>query len=730
MPELLKLEHILSELRQYHPSADVDLIKAAYLFAFDKHDGQVRHSGEPYIIHPLNVARIIVTTLKLDEEAIAAAFLHDVVEDCDVTLEDISERFGPKIAVLVDGVTKLSKMSFSSREERQAENFRKMMLAMSKDIRVILVKLADRLHNMQTLDFKAKTADGLTSVQRIARETMEIYAPLANRLGIYRLKSQLEDLSFQHLNPEESTAVNKQMGRHRREHQRFIELVQGILGNELKAAGYTADVSGRMKHDYSIWRKMQAQRIPFEEVYDLIAFRAIVEQVTECWHILGIVHQLWKPIPGRFRDYIDLPKPNGYRSLHTAVIGPNGEPMEIQIRTREMHEQAERGIAAHWRYKESGPVKRPDEERIEMLKDLLEGIRELHKDTCSSKEFLTEIKEGLFGDEVFVFTPKGDVYVFPRGSTPVDFAYAVHSEVGYHCTGAKVNGTMVPLSYPLHSGDIVQILTSPSQTPNSDWLKFVRTGRTKSKIRAVLRQEARARSVEIGRAMLEKEFRKRGLSFNRLQKKGELQRAAVELRAEAAEELLARVGTSRIMPKQVLGVVAPETIDKEPPPEEESRPTGITGLLNRIIPDASGRVLVGGEGDIMTHFARCCSPLPGDDIVGYVNRAHGITVHRRDCRQIEGADQDRILDVAWGRKGKAERTVRLRVSCTDQQGMLAAMTQVFTSQSANIVSANCRGNGDKGAVNVFEIKVTSAGHLKTVIRALERIPGIRSVQRS
>ncbi len=726
---MLKLEHILTSLQEYHPQADEDLVKAAYLFAFEKHQGQKRQSGEPYIIHPLNVAKV-VTTLKLDEEAIAAALLHDVVEDCEVSTEDISERFGERVAILVGGVTKLSKMSFSSREERQAENFRKMMMAMSKDVRVILVKLADRLHNMKTLDYKAKTTGGMESAQRIARETMEIYAPLANRLGIHAIKSQLEDLSFQYINAEDWVELNKKLSRRKREHHRFIELVKGILGNELKAAGYNAEIYGRMKHVYSIWRKMQSQRIPFEEVYDIVAFRAIVGQINECWHILGIVHQLWKPIPGRFRDYIDLPKPNGYRSLHTSVIGPNGEPMEIQIRTREMHDQAERGIAAHWRYKDSGPVKRPDEERIKMLKDLLEGIRELHNETYSSKEFLSTVKEDLFGDEIFVFTPKGDVNVFPRGATPVDFAYSIHSEVGYHCTGAKVNGTMVPLSYPLHSGDIVQILTSPSQAPNSDWLKFVRTGRAKTKIRAVLRLERRGRSLEIGRALLEKEFKKRGLSFNKLRKKGELQRAAGELRAETEEELIVRVGTSKLTPEQVVGVVAPETLDKEPPSEEEARPTGITGLLNRIIPDATGRVLVGGQGDIMTHFARCCAPLPGDNIVGYVNRAHGITVHRRDCKQMETADPDRIVDVAWDRKTGGERTVRIRVLCTDQKGMLAAMTQVFTNLSANINSANCKAGGDKDAVNIFEISVNSLSHLKTVTRALERIPGVRSVQRA
>jgi len=559
---------------------------------------------------------------------------------------------------------------------------------------------------------------------------MEIYAPLANRLGIHGLKSQLEDLSFQYLNPEEWSELNKKISRRQREHQRFIDQVKAALGGELKAAGYHADVYGRMKHVYSIWRKMQAQRIPFEEVYDVIAFRAIVEQVNECWHILGIVHQLWKPIPGRFRDYIDLPKPNGYRSLHTSVIGPRGEPMEIQIRTREMHEQAERGIAAHWRYKETGPVKRPDEERIKMLKDLLEGIRELHKETFSSREFLSTVKEDLFGDEIFVFTPKGDVFVFPRGATPVDFAYSIHSEVGHHCTGAKVNGTMVPLSYPLHSGDIVQILTSPSQAPNSDWLKFVRTGRAKTKIRAVLRQERRARSVEIGRAILEKEFKKRGLSFGRLQKKGALQRAAEELRTEAEEELLVRVGTSKLVPEQVLAVVAPETLEKDPSTEEKARPTGITGLLGRIIPDASGRVLVGGEGDIMTHFAKCCAPLPGDNIVGYVNRVHGITVHRKTCKQVEGSDPDRIVDVAWDRKTGGDRTVKIRVLCTDRQGMLAAMTQVFTNLGANIMSANCKTGGDNGAVSIFELNVSSASHLKSVTRALERIPGVRSVNRA
>jgi GTP pyrophosphokinase len=718
------IEEVLAGLTKYHPSADTGLVMRAYELAAEKHEGQARASGEPYISHPLCVAMNVVE-LRLDDVSVAAALLHDVVEDTDIRLEELEALFGKEVANLVDGVTKLSHLQFSSKEEMQAENFRKMMLAMSKDIRVVLVKLADRLHNMRTLGFKTGP-----SVERIARETMEIYAPLANRLGIYSVKSDLEDLAFRYLEPVAWADLTQKVERVRREHERFIELVKNMLGEELRAANIQGEIDGRMKHLVSIHRKMKAQNIPFEEVYDLVAFRALVDTVNECWHVLGVVHQLWKPIPGRFRDYIDLPKPNGYKSLHTAVMGPNGEPMEIQVRTWKMHEVAERGIAAHWSYKEGTKASAPEQERVRMLKELLDGIRELHKDSGDSKEFLASMKEDLFGDEVFVFTPKGDVKVFPRGATPLDFAYQVHSEVGNHCSGAKINGTMVPLSFPMHNGDIVQILTSANQKPSEDWLSLVHTGGAKAKIRSYLRHERREMSQEVGRAVLEKQLRRKGLSLKSLTKRGDLERVLTTLGIPNEEELLVRLGGGRLQPRDVLRAFMPE-LDEQTQPGEEPKDEGIfSELIRKITPGTSpGTVLVGGEGDIVTHFAHCCSPLPGDRIVGFVNRSRGISVHRATCPSVADVSRDRLVDVQWDKGTKGHRLVKIKVLCLDQAGMLAAMSNVFLRLGVNIVSANCQGNRDKGATNFFEVLVEDAEHLKRLQKALESTSGILSVER-
>ena len=634
-----QLAQLTDRIRTYHPGADVDLIAKAWEFGEKAHKGQKRKSGDPYFIHPVSVAGIL-TDLKLDGASICAGLLHDVVEDTLASVEDIEREFGEEVAFLVDGVTKLSNINFTSREDKQAENFRKMLVAMARDIRVLVVKLCDRLDNMRTLDFMKPEAQ-----DRIARETMDIYAPLANRLGIQKFKSELEDLSFRYLEPTAWADLAEKVKKTQKERDRYIADVCRTLSQKLAKQGFAADVSGRAKHLYSIWRKMQAQQCDFDQVFDVIAFRAVVESVSDCYACLGVMHSQWTPVPGRFKDYIALPKPNMYQSLHTTVIGPEREHIEIQIRTHDMNRVAESGIAAHWKYKErSGGLDPKDAQRFGWLRQLME----FQKDLKDPAEFLESVKVDLFQDEVYVFTPKGDVRVFPRGSTPIDFAYAIHTEVGQHCSGARINGAIVPLRYKLRNGDVVEVMTKPDQQPSKDWLDHVVTGRARSKIRNHLRSEQRDKSLKLGRGLLEKELHGQHMSLAKLLKTDEELRKVLEgFKVASAEELFISVGYGKFTAKDVAELLAPPQADangmSEPPPSiREGR---LESFVRKVTGKDTPGIRLNGIDDVLVRYTRCCNPLPGDEIIGFITRGRGITVHRRNCTKAFDLDPERRVEI-------------------------------------------------------------------------------------
>jgi len=711
-----QLDQIISELAGYFPSADVPLVRRAYEFAAQAHDGQTRKSGDPYVTHPLAVAQIIAE-LKLDVASVCAGLLHDCVEDTSATVEQLGDLFGKEIAFLVDGVTKLGKLPYSTREEQQAENFRKMLLAMARDIRVILVKLCDRLDNMRSLHHLPPEKQ-----ERIASETMQIYAPLANRLGIQWVKVELEDLAFKYLYPGEYEQLAAEVAKSRGERLEYIHHVEKLIHKEMTEHGVPCDVMGRAKHLWSIYQKMKRTQRPFEEIHDAIGFRVITDTQMHCYQGLGVAHQTWTPIPGRFKDYIALPKPNLYQSLHTAVIGPRGERIEIQIRTREMNLVAEHGIAAHWKYKE-GSVASVDDKKFAWLRQLMENQKELRDPT----EFLESVKIDLFGDEVYVFTPQGDVKALPKGACPIDFAYAVHSNIGDHCSGARVNGMIVPLRYQLRNGDTIEIITSPNQKPNKDWLKLVKTARARTKIRYLLRTEQRDKAVVLGNDLLDKALRKHNTTLARAEK--QLIAAAKELRCVSVDELIIQIGYGKITTQQVLEKALPELTKKEheAPPRSESM---LKTLLRKVTRrTATSGIKVAGEEDILVRFAKCCSPLPGDPIVGFITRGRGVTVHRRDCDKGLDLDPERRIDVEWDGNGKAQHEVAIQILCADKPGLLAHISQSFSDQGVNISQAHCRATDDGRAVNTFHASVRDLDQLKSVIRSLSRIKGVFSVDR-
>jgi GTP pyrophosphokinase len=715
-----QLDQIVSELAGYFPSADLPLVRRAYEFAAQAHDGQTRKSGDPYVTHPLAVAQIIAE-LKLDVASVCAGLLHDCVEDTSATVEQLGDLFGKEIAFLVDGVTKLGKLPYSTREEQQAENFRKMLLAMARDIRVILVKLCDRLDNMRSLHHLPPEKQ-----ERIASETMQIYAPLANRLGIQWVKVELEDLAFKYLYPGEYEQLAAEVAKSRGERLEYIHHVEKLIHKEMTEHGVPCDVMGRAKHLWSIWQKMKRTQRPFEEIHDAIGFRVITDTQMHCYQGLGVAHQTWTPIPGRFKDYIALPKPNLYQSLHTAVIGPRGERIEVQIRTREMNLVAEHGIAAHWKYKEGGsssPVATVDDKKFAWLRQLMENQKELRDPT----EFLESVKIDLFGDEVYVFTPQGDVKALPKGACPIDFAYAVHSNIGDHCSGARVNGMIVPLRYQLRNGDTIEIITSPNQKPNKDWLKLVKTARARTKIRYLLRTEQRDKAVVLGNDLLDKALRKHNTTLARAEK--QLAAAARDLRCVTVDELIIQIGYGKITTQQVLEKALPELSKKEhePPARTESMLKTLIRKVTRRT--ATSGIKVAGEEDILVRFAKCCSPLPGDPIVGFITRGRGVTVHRRDCDKGLDLDPDRRIDVEWDGNGKAQHEVAIQILCADKPGLLAHISQSFSDQGVNISQAHCRATEDGRAVNTFHASVRDLDQLKSVIRSLSRIKGVYSVDR-
>jgi guanosine-3',5'-bis(diphosphate) 3'-pyrophosphohydrolase len=714
------VDQLVTQVRSYHPNADLDLIRRAYHYSEWAHREQTRKSGDPYFVHPASVAEVIAD-LRLDTASVCAGLLHDVVEDTLATFDDLQRDFGVEIATLVDGVTKLGKINFTSREDRQAENFRKMVIAMAQDIRVLLIKLCDRLDNMRTLDHMVPEAQ-----ERIARETMDIYAPLANRLGIHRIKSELEDLSFRYLNGESYRGIVGKLAKTKKERDRYIEGVCRTVTSRLAEQGFAADVNGRAKHVYAIYRKMKEQQCEFEQVFDVIGFRICVESVADCYATLGVMHSKWTPIPGRFKDYVALPKPNMYQSLHTAVIGPGRQRIEIQIRTHEMHRVAEHGVAAHWKYKEriSGGIDPQDMEKFGWLRELADFQRNL-KDPA---EFLESVKIDLFPDEVYVFTPKGDVRVFPRGATPIDFAYAIHSEVGHHCSGARANGQIVPLRYKLKNGDVMEVMTSPSQQPSKDWLDFCVTTRARTRVRGFLRAEQRQKSVNLGKELLESEMRSAGMSLTKLLKSDdETQRVVEANRFGTKEELFLALGYGRLAAEDVVATIRAKEPEGEPPPS--LRTSRIEQLVRRVTGRDTGGIKVSGIDDVLARYAKCCNPLPGDPIIGFITRGRGVTIHRRECLKAFDTDPERRIDVTWDSRAKINRPVQLKVTTTNKPGILATVSQTFSAQKINISEANCRAGDDGRACNIFTFHVGDLNQLKNVMRALSKVSGVVEVER-
>lgn len=714
---MVRLEDILEKITSYNPSADVEVIKKAYVFSAVVHQGQIRQSGEPYLNHPLEVANIL-TTLKMDAQSVATGLLHDTVEDTHTTVERIEDVFGPEVAALVDGLTKLSRMTFDKKEDQEAENFRKMILAMGKDIRVILIKLADRLHNMRTLE--ALSPD---KQKKIARETLEIYAPLANRLGIGWMKAELEELAFRYLEPEKFSTLKDRVEREREFREKFIVKVKDLIEQKLKEHDIKCEVTGRPKQLYSIYKKMRDQEVDLENIYDIIAFRVIVENVKDCYGVLGIIHSIWKPVPGRFKDYIAIPKGNLYQSLHTTVVGPYGVRMEVQIRTDEMHKVAEYGIAAHWKYKEGKVFEPKDEKSFAWLRQLLEWQRDLKDST----EFMETLKVDLFPEEVFVFTPKGDVKEFPVGATPIDFAYGIHTDIGNRCMGARVNGKMVPLKYKLKNGDIVEILTSVTHNPSKDWLKFVVTSRAKARIRQWIKTEEREKSLALGKEICEKEFNKHGVEFGKYVKSGELEKIGKEgFGVVGLESLLASIGYGKISVYQLLGKILP------PEKLEEKQKFSFRKMLDKFKSspkEPKDAVVVRGVEDVMVRFARCCNPLPGDEIAGFITHGQGVAIHAVSCPNLLHIDKERKIDVQWDKKARTTRPVRIQVVCRNEKGLLAEMTNAIKAADANISSAEIKTNQDNKAICTFEVEVNDLAHLKNIIKSLQKIKKVLKVER-
>ena len=717
----MRIEGILDKIHGYHPQGDEAPVMRAYVFAAKAHKGQERISGEPYLTHPLEVAGILAD-LRLDTVTIAAGLLHDVVEDTHASLGEIHDLFGKEVSAIVDGVTKLSRIPFSSRVEAQAENIRKMILAMSKDIRVILVKLADRLHNMRTLgplpDAKRR---------QIAQETLDIYAPLAHRLGIYWIKAELEDLGLRHLDPDAYEDLSQRIATKRREREGDLTEAIRLLTAKLSEVEIAAQITGRPKHFYSIYKKMRDQKKEFDEIYDLTAVRVITESLKDCYGTLGVIHTLWKPISHRFKDFIAVPKSNGYQSLHTTVIGPKGDPIEIQIRTREMHQVAEEGIAAHWKYKEGKSGLDPTDQSFVWLRQLMEWQREL-KD---SKEFLDTLRVDLFPDEVYVFTPKGEVRPFPKGATPVDFAFAIHTDVGLRCVGAKINGRLVPLRTELQNGDIVEITTAPGHVPSRDWLKIVKTPRARGKIRQWIKSEERSRSVALGKDLLEKEIRRLGKSPGQLLRPEAVQLALERYGFGAEDELFAAIGYGKASPRQAVGrLLSPEEFQALTE-AEESREKQRERKPSRSKPAEDG-VRIRGVDDIMVRFSKCCNPVPGDEIIGFITRGRGVSVHTADCPNAVSlmADPERQIAVSWDDQRRAAHQVRIRVDIgKDRPGVLAEITTAISGTNTNITHAEVRVSEERTGQNTFMLEVSGLEQLQAVMDAIQKVDGVVGVER-
>jgi GTP diphosphokinase / guanosine-3',5'-bis(diphosphate) 3'-diphosphatase len=709
-------------VRGYRPRDDLAQLEKAYQFARQLHDGQRRDSGEPYMVHPLSVAHILAE-MRMDLATIVTAILHDVVEDTIVTIEEIRKQFGEEVAGCVDGVTKLGKFDFFSAEERQAESFRKMLLAMVNDVRVIMVKLADRLHNMRTLQHLSEERR-----RRIGQETMEIYAPIAHRLGMGKMRGELEDLGFEHQEPEAYREIIEALDLRRHSNEDFLNEIRQTVENELRREGIPARVEARLKRPYSIYQKIKRQKIPIDQVYDLMALRIITDSVKNTYAALGVIHNEWRPIPGRIKDFIAIPRPNLYQSLHTSVVGPHGQHFEVQIRTEEMHRIAEEGIAAHWKYKEGRKGRAEDDQRMAWLRHLVEWQRDMQ----DPGEFMSTLKVDLYPEEVYTFTPRGKVIVLPREATPIDFAYAIHSDVGNACVGAKVNGRIVPLRSSLRNGDIVEIMTQPGHMPSKDWLALVKTSRARNKIKHVINAGERLKAIEIGDKYLDKEARRLGVALSRVSK-GDMERVASEYGFGKVEDLYAALGYGKFSARQVLQKLAPSQLKEEP---EEARPGAAAPASAPAPPirtdDGDAVIRVKGIDDLMVYRAKCCNPIRGEAIVGYVTRGKGVAVHSKMCPNVQSLmyDVERKIEVEWARATADAFPVRIVIHTDDRPGMLNQLTSVLSGENANIRSLEAKTEIDRdGALVEMTVDVKDKKQLEKLVGAMRRISGVRDVER-
>jgi GTP diphosphokinase / guanosine-3',5'-bis(diphosphate) 3'-diphosphatase len=717
-----------AKIREYRPKDDLSALHKAFLFASKYHEGQTRDSGEPYMVHPVMVAHILAD-MRMDSVAMQTGLLHDVVEDTSVTVDQVRKEFGEDVARCVDGVTKLSKLDFFSAEERQAESFRKMLLAMVEDIRVIMVKLADRMHNMRTLGYLSAERR-----ERIARETIEIYAPIAHRLGMGKIRGELEDLAFQHLEPDAYKEIISEIESRRHSNEEFLDEIRQTVEAELRREGIPARIDGRLKRPYSVFQKLRRQKITVDQVYDLMALRIITDSVKNCYAALGVIHNKWRPIPGRIKDFIAIPRPNLYQSLHTSVVGPHGQTFEVQIRTDEMHRIAEEGIAAHWKYKEGRKGPAADDQRIVWLRHLVEWQR----DVQDPGEFMSTLKVDLYPEEVYTFTPRGKVLVLPREATPIDFAYAIHSDVGNTCVGAKVNGRIVTLRSSLRNGDIVEIMTQPGHQPSKDWLAFVKTSRARNKIKHVINASERLKAIEIGEKYLDKEARRLGVQMSKVTRV-DMERVASEYGYGKMEDLHAGLGYGKFSARQVLSKLAPGQVKEETPEERGPAPAPGTAAEVSVPSNIPGRpsdsdsvIKVRGMDDLLVYRAKCCNPIKGEAIVGYVTRGKGVAVHSKMCPNVQSLmyDVERKIEVEWARATSEAFPVRIVVHTDDRPGMLNQLTSVFSDENTNIRSLEAKTELEQGGGIVeMTVDVKDKKQLEKLVTAMRRISGVRDVER-
>ncbi len=735
-----KFGELIETVRKNRPSDDTEIIRKAWDYCLENHSGQLRASGEPYVLHPLEVA-LVLAEMKLDSTAIAAGLLHDAVEDTIVTSEDIYARFGEQVAHIVDGVTKIDKIQFANREDRQAENVRKMLLAMVSDVRVVIIKLADRLHNMRTLEHLAADRQ-----QAIARETLDIYAPLAHRLGMGKVRGELEDLAFRYVDPLTYEQVQNAVESRRSEGEEFLNNVEATLTDRLQEEGIQARVEWRIKRLYSVSQKLQEAETSIDQVFDLLAIRVITKSVADCYAVFGIIHGLWRPVPGRIKDFIAMPRPNLYQSLHTTVIGERGHQFEVQIRTEEMHRIAEEGIAAHWKYKAGGTtISARDEQRLAWVRQLVEWQREM----TDPNEFLSTLKIDLYPEEVYTFTPKGKVVVLPKDATPIDFAYSIHTEVGNTCVSAKVNGRIAPLRSKLRNGDIVEVVTQNGHTPSRDWLTFVKSSRARNKIKHWLNEHQRERAIEIGRKLLDREARKYKVSLNRFMD-ADYARVAGEYGVATPTDLLAAIGFGKYSSRQVLNKLSPGAVTQPAASELESgveAKATVSEAVTRVhLATGTDSLQVEGQNDLLIYRARCCNPIRGEEIIGYVTRGKGVAVHARSCPNVQNLlyESDRRINVEWARLASQEKggeknnggarlvtyPVRLTILCDDRVGILKELTAIISDDGTNIRGVDSKSDNEGGAVVEFIVEAEDVRHLTKLVTNLRRVTGVRDVQRA